>query len=1016
MKFTFLLPTISLLILCLPVLSTGSLFGQQADWQQRVNYTMDIVMDVETNRFTGTQQVEYTNASPDTLFNFYYHLYYNAFQPGSMMDTRSRSILDPDGRVMDRISRLNEDEIGWQMVHSLSQNGTEVSFTISETNMIVHLSEPILPGETVVFDMEFEAQVPLQIRRTGRDNREDIRYSMAQWYPRVAAYDSEGWHTAPYIAREFHGSFGDFDVKITIDRNYTLGATGYLQNPQQVGHGYENPDLPLELPTGENLTWHFFAPDVIDFFWGADDKFVHVIHEQEGSPRIHMLYVERPETRHWQNLGLFTAEAFRFMNEYIGPYPYEQFTIIQGGDGGMEYPMGTLITGHRSLYSLVAVTVHELIHMWFQSTLATNESLHHWMDEGFTVYMSELTMRQLFNLPSREHESTYLSYLSVVHLGLEEPMGQQADRFETNQAYVMSSYRKGSLILHQLEYIIGEEALRRTLRRYYNEWVMRHPTPRDFQHVAERESGMQLGWYFDEMLHSTRTIDMAIDRVRQQDDEIHIRLRNRGSFHMPVDLLLTYEDGSHELINIPTQRQLGTKETDSRLGDVPIIYMHPWPWTSGTYEFSLNDRNSRLISAEIDPSLRLADINRLNNRWPGVLDLSFLRPATPDWSSYQAGFRPAFWYGENAGIRAGARLSGAYLFNTRQLDAEFWLTTGTLEEPFVTNINVDYRVAWRDRFTPLGPGGWWFADFSRFYGISHATAGLERSLGRYGSRSRHPQLVQVFGYRLEQSSDRLIPALQQNWERGVLWGLGASYHLGERSGEHGLQLELHSGTFDQSRAAHQLSARANYSLQSRDFRYRIRFGMQAATASIAGPAQIQNNLGSGTALQQWQSVAFNDIANTDALFFEEARLSFDSGNALSGFSVHAPEVRGLTGSHMLAFSIWQFYRPFLRGNMRAFELELFAGTGQAWGGGSGAPSQFEIPSPSNPWLASAGAGLVFDASELPGGTSRRWIAQSRLLQDLRIALRSPFYLSQAGTDQNNFEPISRWMIGVGRSF
>ncbi|MEX0995040.1 MAG: M1 family peptidase, partial [Balneolaceae bacterium] len=201
-------------------------------WQQEVNYEMEIDFDVNNHRFDGTQKLTYSNHSPDTLHRVYYHLYFNAFQPNSMMDKRSRTIEDPDSRVQDRIYHLEEDEIGYQHVQKLTQNGTPVEYEIKETVMEVSLAEPILPDSETVFEMEFEAQVPLQVRRSGRNNAEGIEYSMAQWYPKMAEYDYMGWHATPYVGREFHGVFGNFDVTIHIDRDYVVAAAGYLQNPQ----------------------------------------------------------------------------------------------------------------------------------------------------------------------------------------------------------------------------------------------------------------------------------------------------------------------------------------------------------------------------------------------------------------------------------------------------------------------------------------------------------------------------------------------------------------------------------------------------------------------------------------------------------------------------------------------------------------------------------------------------------------------------------------------------------------
>ena len=181
-----------------------------------------------------------------------------------MMDVRSRTIEDPDGRVRDRIFNLSEDKIGYHEVQSLRQDGQELDFKVEGTILVAPLAHPLLPGEQSVLEMDFESQVPLQIRRSGWNNAEGVEFSMSQWYPKLAEYDYRGWHPNPYIGREFHGVFGRFDVKITIDKDYVVGGTGVLQNPNEVGHGYEDEGVEIRHDTNE-LTWHFLADDVLDF-------------------------------------------------------------------------------------------------------------------------------------------------------------------------------------------------------------------------------------------------------------------------------------------------------------------------------------------------------------------------------------------------------------------------------------------------------------------------------------------------------------------------------------------------------------------------------------------------------------------------------------------------------------------------------------------------------------------------------------------------------------------------------
>ncbi|MGY8914323.1 MAG: M1 family metallopeptidase, partial [Flavobacteriales bacterium] len=308
-------------------------------WQQHVDYTMKVDMDVENHQYTGTQTLVYTNNSPDVLNRVYYHLFFNAFQPGSEMDIRLQNIADPDGRMFvdgkSRIASLTPEEIGYLKVTSLTQDGTATSYVEEGTVLVVELANPIQPGAKTTFEMEFKGQVPVQIRRSGRNNAEGVALSMSQWYPKLAEYDFEGWHADPYIAREFHGVWGDFDVSLTIDKKYVVGGTGYLQNPQEIGHGYEAPGTKVKKQKGKTLTWHFKAPMVHDFMWAADPDYLHDTLQVKDGPVLHFLYKNNPEIiENWKKLQPKTAEMMEFFSKNIGKYPYDQYSVIQGGDGG----------------------------------------------------------------------------------------------------------------------------------------------------------------------------------------------------------------------------------------------------------------------------------------------------------------------------------------------------------------------------------------------------------------------------------------------------------------------------------------------------------------------------------------------------------------------------------------------------------------------------------------------------------------------------------------------------------
>jgi hypothetical protein len=596
---------------------TFSLTAQPDRWQQRAEYQMDIDMDVKKNQYAGTQQLKYYNNSPDTLHRVFYHLYFNAFQPGSMMDIRNLNLPDADGRVGDRISQLSEEEIGYIKVKKLSQNGAAVKYETVGTILEVTLNEPILPGASVQFDMEWDAQVPLQIRRSGRDNTEGVEYSMAQWYPKLAEYDYQGWHANPYIGREFHGVWGDFDVKITIDRDYVVGGTGYLQNAEEIGHGY----APEPRRRKKKITYHFLAPNVHDFMWGADPDYKHTSKKREDGMTMHFFYQPGERTtENWENLPRVMDEAFRYINEHYGQYPYDQYSFVQGGDGGMEYPMATLITGERSFTGLVGVSVHELMHSWYQMVLGTNESLYAWMDEGFTSWASREVMNHLRKkglIPGDAVENPHLRTFNNLRgfrtTGLAEPLSVHADHFATNAAYGVAAYTNGSVFQEQLRYIIGAEAHQRTLLRYFNDWKFKHPNPNDFIRIAEKESGMELDWYKEYWVYTTHYADYAVQSVEAAGDATLVTLEKIGRMPMPLEVLVTLQDGTEHWYYTAPRILRATKDQPDYASDWNVL--EDWPWTHPTYSFSVEHRTEDIKSVKINPRNRMFEDDVENNGW-----------------------------------------------------------------------------------------------------------------------------------------------------------------------------------------------------------------------------------------------------------------------------------------------------------------------------------------------------------------------------------------------------------------
>ncbi|HYJ64813.1 MAG TPA: M1 family metallopeptidase [Parafilimonas sp.] len=607
----------------LPVLLfiSFSSYTQPDRWQQQISYNINVNVNVTTNQFNGTEKIDYWNNSPDTLDRVFFHLYWNAFQPNSEMDVRSRElgktllgtdrsgepVYDWDERVKDRIQHLQPNEIGYDSTAYVKLNGVNQKLIYHETILEVDLKTPLLPHSKNSFEVSFNCQVPIQIRRSGRDNAEGIRYSMSQWYPKLAEYDYAGWHADPYIAREFYGVWGDYNVNITIDKNYMLAGSGTIQNPNEVGYGYQADNVKIKAPAGKTITWKFAAQNVHDFVWAADTAYAMIKKQIPNGPLFYFVYKKVDSLQdNWENVANTIEKAYPFIAKTFGTYPYKNYSFIQGGDGGMEYPMATLMKS-----ASVGTAIHEFMHSWYQGMMGTNESLYAWMDEGFATYAELRTSAWLRGDTGFAFINSYNSYFRIVKSGKEEALSTHADHFNTNYAYSVGSYSKGSIFLAQLGYIVGENNLDKILLEYYNEWKFKHPNANDFIRVAEKVSGLELQWYKEYWIYTTKTIDYAIGDINMNGSNATITLKRLGLMPMPVDVLITYKDGSSEMHYIPLDLMFGAKPAEN---SIKTIVDKEWKWVDPEYNLSITKSVADIKSIEIDPSERMADVNRVNNK------------------------------------------------------------------------------------------------------------------------------------------------------------------------------------------------------------------------------------------------------------------------------------------------------------------------------------------------------------------------------------------------------------------
>ena len=608
------------LLICLCLVQFA--FAQRKGyWQQKVDYKIDVDMNEKAYQYNGKMQLKYTNNSGQSLNKVYFHLYFNAFQPGSMMDNRLQNIPDPDKRMatnvgtkenpkyVSRISELKPDQIGYQKVTSLKQDGKAVSYKVDGTILEVTLAKPIAEGQTSTFDMVWNAQVPEQIRRSGRNSKDGVEFSMAQWYPKMAEFDPEGWHLDEYVGREFFAPFGNFDVTINIDKDYVVGASGELQNPNNVKGYLKNPTIKAK---NGKVAWNFKAENIHDFVWAADKEFIVEHEKSKHGVDVYLVYQDNDKSSAWRQAMPYALGFFDYNSEHFGEYPWKTYSIIQGGDGGMEYGTATLIAGGSNLNSLIGTIFHEAAHSWYQQLFGINETYNEWFDEGFTSYVEQMAhlnvVDKLKVMPSNPNPDAYKGYINLALSGKEEPASLLADYYNTNYAYSLEAYYKGQVLAIQLGYIIGNDNLNKTFLEFYKQWKFKHPSGNDFKRVAEEVSGINLKWYFNLFLNTTRKIDYAVEAVNGNT----ITIANKSDFAMPIDLLVEYTDGSKELFYIPLREMRGEKPTENLVEyqGAKRTILEDWFWTKPTYDVKVSKEVKQVT---IDPTKRLADVNDKNN-------------------------------------------------------------------------------------------------------------------------------------------------------------------------------------------------------------------------------------------------------------------------------------------------------------------------------------------------------------------------------------------------------------------
>ncbi|UCC26929.1 MAG: M1 family metallopeptidase [Gemmatimonadales bacterium] len=546
--------------------------GARQDWQQGVEYRIEARLNEASEQLEGFARVRYRNNSPRTLTEFYFHLYLNAFRPNSAW---ARKDLEYGIRTF---QDLGSDEHGFERIETLAVDGEPVRpfypFAPDSTIVGFRLPEPLDPGESVSVDVRWNARPSSVPRRQGRAGRQ---YDFAQWYPRVVVYDLEGWRTHPlYRAGEFYGEFATYDVTLELPRDQVIGATGV---PVAGDPGWEAAAVPGTGPIEYQREWYgsltgppcieragericgdfparslqreeslgylsaepragnkqvrWYAEDVHHFAWSTSPDYIVETGRWEDVA-IRVLYRPGDESSWGGGIAVRrTAVALEWLDSIFGDYPYPQVTNLHRLEGGgTEFPM--LIMDGSASQGLI---LHEVGHIYAHGILANNEWYEGWLDEGMSSFQTDW-FNEVNGAGDAVWEGDRRRIMLMDLQGISEPVVMNAEGYAEQGVYSAMIYTKGSLVLWMLREMVGDETMVRILRTYYDRHRFNHVRSSDFQAVAEEVSGRDLDWFFGQWLHTTGSVDYAL----QDTDVYHARtgswvrftLRRLGEMRMPV--------------------------------------------------------------------------------------------------------------------------------------------------------------------------------------------------------------------------------------------------------------------------------------------------------------------------------------------------------------------------------------------------------------------------------------------------------------------------------------------------
>jgi hypothetical protein len=596
-------------------------------WQQRADYVIKAALDTTHRRLTGQVTIRYTNNSPDTLTRVWMQLDQNLFRKGSVgsylnaEDTRFAAAGFDGGFEIGSITQAMAPGPRPGRGRLAPSKPVAVRTRVDDTMMEVELAWPLAPGSVTLLDLTYAFNIPDHgADRMGRDG---ALYEMAQWYPRMCVYDDiNGWNTLQYLGQgEFHLEFGDFEYEVTLPAGYIVAGTGVLQNPLEVLTAAQRARLaaavrsdsitPIitesELRSGAarprkdgTLTWRFKARNVRDVAWAASPEY---LWDASGWQGILAQAYYRPSAKEtWKDAADMSRYSIAEYSTRWHRYPYPQISAVEGPVSGMEYPMVAMESDDGSKEALYAVITHEIGHMWYPMMVGSDERRYAWMDEGFNTFINIFSEEGYFKRDdSRRRRAEGLFALMNDQAPTAQPIMTHANRYRTEGNLGSLAYIKPAIGLYVLRMkILGPEVFDRAFREYTRRWAFKHPEPADFFRTMEDVTGKDLDWFWRGWFFTTAALDQAVESVTQKPGrdgktEVQVVIRNAGQQVMPVELQLTFSDGTTALYTFPVEI-----------------------WYKGDSYTATIETDKPVTAATVNPDGQFPDLVPRNNGWKGV--------------------------------------------------------------------------------------------------------------------------------------------------------------------------------------------------------------------------------------------------------------------------------------------------------------------------------------------------------------------------------------------------------------